>query len=473
MAGRFLRAFQPLIKFIPEIKAPERRVSFTEKLVWTALALLIYFIMSEIPLYGLSKTEDIMFYRVIFASTRGTLMELGIGPIVTAGLILQLLAASGFIGVDFSNYEDRALFSGANKVLAVIMTVVQASAYLLGGFFGNLGALQAVIIFMQLIVAGIIVMLLDEMIQKGWGIGSGISLFILAGVAQRIMLDCFSIWPSLSEPGKARGIISAMIQTLAAGESLNSLLIRSADDPSILGLILTVSIFLFCIYAQGVRVEIPIAHSRFRGFRGRYPISLLYVSNLPVIFASALFGNIYIIGQILWNNYHNNPTLYPWIKLIGDFQYTEGGYLHPVGGMAYYVTSPRGFYDVLNDPLRYTVYAVLLVAFCVLFSWVWLQVGGLDPRTVAKQLVDAGMQVPGFRRSEKPIEVILKRYIPVVTLLGGFIVGLMAAIADLFGAFGTGTGILLSVGIIYQYYQQIVGERIEEIYPGIRKFLGR
>ncbi|MEM3174098.1 MAG: preprotein translocase subunit SecY, partial [Candidatus Bathyarchaeia archaeon] len=151
----------------------------------------------------------------------------------------------------------------------------------------------------------------------------------------------------------------------------------------------------------------------------------------------------------------------------------EGGYLHPVGGMAYYVTSPRGFYDVLNDPLRYTVYAVLLVAFCVLFSWVWLQVGGLDPRTVAKQLVDAGMQVPGFRRSEKPIEVILKRYIPVVTLLGGFIVGLMAAIADLFGAFGTGTGILLSVGIIYQYYQQIVGERIEEIYPGIRKFLGR
>ncbi|MEM2027239.1 MAG: preprotein translocase subunit SecY [Candidatus Bathyarchaeia archaeon] len=472
MAGRFLRAFQPIIRFIPEIKAPERRVSFTEKILWTSLALLIYFIMSEIPLYGLSKTEDIMFYRVIFASTRGTLMELGIGPIVTAGLILQLLAASGFIGVDFSDPEDRALFSGASKVLSVIMTIVQASAYLLGGFFGRLEALQAAIIFMQLIVAGIIVMLLDEMIQKGWGIGSGISLFILAGVAQRIMLDCFSIWPSLSEPRKARGIISAMIQTLAAGESLSSLFIRPADDPSILGLILTVGIFLFCIYAQSVRVEIPVAHARFRGFKGKYPISLLYVSNLPVIFASALFGNIYVIGQILWTNYRNNPTLYPWIKLIGDFEYT-GEYLHPIGGLAYYVTSPRGFLDVLNDPVRYTVYAVLLIILCVIFSWVWLQVGGLDPRTVAKQLVDAGMQVPGFRRSEKPIEVILKRYIPVVTLLGGFIVGLMAAIADLFGAFGTGTGILLSVGIIYQYYQQIMSERIEEIYPGIRKFLGR
>jgi preprotein translocase subunit SecY len=233
-----------------------------------------------------------------------------------------------------------------------------------------------------------------------------------------------------------------------------------------------VAIFIFCIYAQGVRVEIPIAHSRFRGFRGRYPISLLYVSNLPVIFASALFGNIYIIGQILWSNYRNNPALSPWVRLIGDFEYSEGGY-HPIGGLAYYVSSPRGFADVLSNPLRYTVYLVMLILFCLIFSWVWLQVGGLDPKTVAKQLVDAGMQVPGFRRSEKPIEEILKRYIPTVTLLGGLIVGLLAAVADLFGAFGTGTGILLSVGIIYQYYQQIMSERIEEIYPGIKKFLGR
>jgi preprotein translocase subunit SecY len=263
-----------------------------------------------------------------------------------------------------------------------------------------------------------------------------------------------------------------MIQSLITGGSLSSLFLRPGDDPSIIGLLLTIGIFLFCIYAQGVRVEIPIAHSRFRGFRGRYPISLLYVSNLPVIFASALFGNIYVISQILWNNYHNNVSLSPWISLFGDFEYTQSGGLQPRGGIAYYVVAPRGFMDVLGNPVRYAVYAVLLILFCVVFSWVWLEVGGLDPKTVAKQLVDSGMQVPGFRRSEKPIESILKRYIPIVTLLGGFIVGLLAAAADFFGAFGTGTGILLSVGIIYQYYQQIMSERIEEIYPGIRRFLG-
>jgi preprotein translocase subunit SecY/protein transport protein SEC61 subunit alpha len=472
LAGRFLKAFQPIIQFIPEIKAPERRVSFSEKLLWTAFALIAYLVMSEIPLYGLAKSEEVLFYRVIFASSRGTLMELGIGPIVTAGLILQLLAASGFISVDFSNPEDRSLFSGVNKVFAVIMTIVQASAYLIGGFFGSsVTPIQAIVIFTQLIFAGIIVMLLDEMIQKGWGIGSGISLFIIAGVAQRIMVDCFSM-VRVGNPAEFRGIFPAIIEALMRGQPVSSLFIRAADNPSILGLISTVAIFIFCIYAQGVRVEIPIAHSRFRGFRGRYPISLLYVSNLPVIFASALFGNIYIIGQILWSNYRNNPALSPWVRLIGDFEYSEGGY-HPIGGLAYYVSSPRGFADVLSNPLRYTVYLVMLILFCLIFSWVWLQVGGLDPKTVAKQLVDAGMQVPGFRRSEKPIEEILKRYIPTVTLLGGLIVGLLAAVADLFGAFGTGTGILLSVGIIYQYYQQIMSERIEEIYPGIKKFLGR
>lgn len=471
MAGKFLRAFQPFIKFIPEIKAPERRVSFSEKLFWTGFALVIYFIMSEVPLYGLYRSESILFYRVIFASTQGTLMELGIGPIVTAGLILQLLAASGLISVDFSDPNDRALFSGANKVLTVIITIIQASAYLLSGIQRILGIMQAVIIFVQLIVAGLIVMLLDEMIQKGWGIGSGVSLFILAGVAQRIIVDCLSFMPPFGGSGGFRGIIPAIIYTLATGAPLSSLIARPADDPSILGLASTIGVFIFCIYIYGVRVEIPISHSRFRGFRGRYPISLLYVSNLPVIFTSALFGNIYIIGQLLWSNYHNNPTLGPWVKLIGDFEYADGN-LRPIGGLAYYVTSPRGFMEVTENLARYAVYAVLLVLFCVLFSWVWLQVGGLDPKTVAKQLVDSGMQVPGFRRAEKSIEIVLRRYIPTVTLLGGLIVGLLAAVADLFGAFGTGTGILLSVGIIYQYYQYIMREHIEETYPGLRKFLG-
>ena len=91
---------------------------------------------------------------------------------------------------------------------------------------------------------------------------------------------------------------------------------------------------------------------------------------------------------------------------------------------------------------------------------------------MAKQLVDSGMQIPGFRRSGKSIEMILQRYIPVVTVLGGAIIGLIAAVAGFFGVFGTGTGILLAVGILYQYYQLLVQEQVSEMYPALGKVLG-
>jgi preprotein translocase SecY subunit len=468
------------MRLIPEVKTPERKVGFNEKILWTGMALIIYLVMSEVSLYGLGAAgqDELLYMRVIFASRKGTLMELGIGPIVTAGLILQMLAGSGFIKVDFSEPEDRSLFTGASKIFSILFTGLQASAYLVGGLFGSIDPRQSIIIFAQLMVAGMVLMLLDEMIQKGWGIGSGISLFILAGVAQQIMLAFFSTIPVSEEGGAVRhyGIVSAIIQKLMAGGSLSDLLTSPSGWPSIIGLFTTIVVFLFVIYAQGIRVELPVTHARFRGFRGKYPISLLYVSNLPVIFASALFQNIYLWSQILWNSYKDSGWA-EWIKYLGAFAQEEGGRYVSVGGLAYYVTPPtRGFREFLDtiyagDP-RYLIYAVILVAFCIIFSVIWLEVGGLDPRTVAKQLMDSGMQIPGFRRSERPIETILRRYIPVVTVLGGLIVGLLAAVADFLGAFGTGTGILLSVGIVYQYYQQLMQERVEEMYPRLKRFLG-
>ena len=476
MAGKFLRIFEPLSRLIPEVKPPERRVKFSEKLFWTAAVLVVFFVMGEVPLYGLAATaqDPLYYYRIIFASSRGKLMELGIGPIVTAGLILQLLAGSGFIECDFSNPEDRSLFTGASKVLSIVMTGAQASAYLFGGLFGSLNPSQSVVIFLQLLSAGIILMLMDEMIQKGWGIGSGISLFIMAGVAQNIMWDCLAMVPAPgSEPPRVYGVFSALIGALATGNSLDNIIISPQNYPSIIGLVATLGVFLFVIYAEGVRVEFPLAHARYRGFRGRYPIKLLYVSNLPVIFASALFGNIFFVSQLLWSNF-NSDNSNVWFNLLGTFNATEGR-AEPIGGLAYYVIAPRGFADIMgsSDQLfRALVYACILIGFCVVFSLTWLEVGGLDPGTVARQLVSSGMQIPGFRRSEKPIQVLLKRYIPVVTVLGGLVVGLLAAVADFMGAFGTGTGILLTVGIIYQYYQELVKEQVMEVYPGVQRLLG-
>ena len=469
MAGRFLSLFKPLARVLPEIKVPERKVGFNEKIFWTAMVLIVYLVMSEISLYGISSDIQDQFgqLRVIFASNRGTLMELGIGPIVTAGLILQLLVGSAIIQADMSDPEDRGLFTVASKFFSILLTGIQASAYIISGMYGSIAGPTTLVIFLQLIGAGIIVMLLDELVQKGWGLGSGISLFIMAGVAQNILWQTFN-------PGT--GLFVGGLAQLMSGQpeyQLTQWVLGAGSYPSFLGFIATIGTFLVIIYLEGVRVELPMTYAGYKGFRSRYPIKLLYVSNLPVIFASALFANVYFFSQLLWTQMGTPaPGTNILFQVIGDYNRTSSGSVQPVGGLAYYVTPPNNILSVAAEPLRASVYLAILVVFCAVFSLIWLEVGGLGPDKVARQLMDSGMQIPGYRRSGRPIQAILKRYIPVVTVLGGIIVGLIAGVADFLGVFGTGTGILLSVGIIYQYYELLMRERAAEMFPAFRRVLG-
>ncbi|HYW01801.1 MAG TPA: hypothetical protein VE862_10035, partial [Candidatus Acidoferrum sp.] len=224
------------------------------------------------------------------------------------------------------------------------------------------------------------------------------------------------------------------------------------------------------IYFNGMRVEIPVSYARYRGFRGKFPLKLFYVSNIPVIFAAALFGNIYFISQLLWQRYNSSNTNF-WLNLLGRFT-IQGNQYQPSGGLVFYVVPPTSLSLTLQDPLRALVYTILLVVGCVFFAVTWVEVGGMDSRAVAKQLLDSGMQIEGFRRSEVPIRQLLERYIPTVTIIGAIMIGFIAAIANFLGAFGSGTGILLTVGIIEQYYQILVQEKITEMYPAARGFLG-
>jgi len=469
---RFIELFKPLARFFPDIKSPDRKVAFNEKIFWTAIALIIYFVMAQTPLYGIGTaglSDPLGSLRVIFASNRGTLMELGIGPIVTAGLILQVLAGSKMVNIDMSNPEDRSLFTSASKILSVVMTIFEASAYILGGTYGSIPVTTEIVIMLQLVGAGLIVLLLDELLQKGWGLGSGISLFIAAGVASTIWWDSVAPMGPMSD-GKYLGAVISFAQGLARAENIRSILARTGGLPDMVAFITTLGVFGIIIYFNGMRVEIPVSYAKYRGFRGKFPLKLFYVSNIPVIFAAALFGNIYFISQLLWQRYNNLNANF-WLNLIGTFT-IQGNQYQPSGGLVYYVVPPQSLSITMADPFRALVYAILLIIGCVFFAVTWVEVGGMDSRTVARQLLDSGMQIEGFRRSEVPIRQMLDRYIPTVTIVGGILIGLIAALADFLGAFGSGTGILLTVGIIEQYYQIFVQERITELYPAARGFLG-
>ena len=115
---------------------------------------------------------------------------------------------------------------------------------------------------------------------------------------------------------------------------------------------------------------------------------------------------------------------------------------------------------------------VVLITLAILFSKFWVETAGMDSKTVAKQLQQGGMKIPGFRGDIRIIEKVLDRYIPAVTVLGGAAVGILAAFGDLTGALGGGTGVLLSVGIVYRMYEEMAKEQLFEINPMLRKIMG-
>lgn len=496
MTSLFLRALSPFVRVMPEVKAPDREISFREKVMWTVLVLIIFLIMSHLPIFGVNKntgTDYLWAMRVILASTRGTLMELGIGPIVTAGLVMQLLSGSKIIDVDFGDPDDRALFTGGQKVLALFMTAFQAAAYIGGNAYGPLTADQGVIVWLQLMAAGIIVILMDELVQKGWGLGSGVSLFIMTNVAGQVMYNMFNVtqYEGSAPVGYANestnlpvGIVAALVSNLlrvfgigsSAGPpvDLSWFWIRDGTNPGVLALLITFAIFMAVIWMESVRVEIPLQYAKYRGMKAKYPIKLLYTSNIPVILAQALYANIIFFGQIIWSNW-NRDGLNPFLSWIGIFK-EENNRLVAQSGLARYITPPQGILHIASQPdgiPHAIIYTALMILLCWGFSVIWVEISGIAPRDVSRQLLDSGYIVPGFRRSEKVLERLLDRYIPVVAGLGGFLIGILAAVADIMGALASGTGILLMVSIIKQYYETIAKEQLSQMGgEGVQGLLG-
>jgi len=482
MAGKFIKFFTPFVRVMPEIKAPQREVSFKEKLLWTVVALVIYLIMSNIPLYGVDVTETTDYYywlRVILASNRGTLTELGIGPIVTAGLIMQLLLGSKIIKVDLSDPYDRSMFSGSQKVFAMFLTIFNIVAYIGGNAFGELTPTNATFVFLQLFLSGLVIILLDELLQKGWGIGSGVSLFIATGVAGQVFWSLFSFIDAGPGLG-ARGIVVAFFQSLTNPDiDTAGLFLRQDRLPSLFGGITTLVIFLIVIWFESTRVEIPLAYKGYRGFKGKYPMKLLYVSNIPVILVNALYANFLFFGQMIAgpNSPLRNPDTDWLLNLICIFEDTPGGagqgnFLVPTWGLLYFLSPPQGLDQLLADPIRAIIYLIFFIFLCVMLGRVWVDVSGLAPRDIAQQIIDSGMQIPGFRSSDKIIEKILKRYIPTLVIMNGIIIAVMSFFADSLGALTSGTGLLIAIGIVHQYSESLAKEMAAMQYPGMRSFLG-
>jgi preprotein translocase subunit SecY len=455
--------------YLPQVPKPKKKISLQTKLLWCGVALLIYMVMGQTPLYGATAPEFdfLAFARVIFASQQGTLIELGIGPIVTAGLLMQLLRGSDILKFDFKKPEERGIFQTATKMVTYVVIVVESIVYAAAVYGGATEPFVLYVIIGQLMAASIIIMFMDELIQKGWGLGSGISLFIMAGVAQQILWSMFSPLPA--GDGGMIGIIPYAIESAFAGD-LGNVLFRSNQLPSIFGLFLTAGILLILVFTQGIKIEIPIVSTKYRGFAAVYPIKLMYVSNIPVILASALTANAVFVFQMIWSNFNPRNNNF-FVNFIAQFDPTSPS--TPIGGLIYYVTPPRGLDVAALDPMRAVGYVLFMIGIVIVFGRLWVELGGLSPKTAAQNLLDADVQIPGFRRSNAPVEALLNKYIPSVTIIGSAILGLLAGVSDVLGVFGSGIGILLMVDILINYYTQLVREQVEVVMPRLGAILGR
>jgi len=467
MGVKFLEFVKPFCAVIPEVEKPQRRIQFREKMLWTAITLFIFLVCCQIPLFGIMSSESAdPFYwmRVIMASNRGTLMELGISPIVTSGLIMQLLAGAKIIDVG-DTPRERALFSGAQKLFGMIITIGQAIVYVMTGMYGvpsEMGMGVCLLIVIQLFVAGLIVLLLDELLQKGYGLGSGISLFIATNICETIIWKAFS--PTTINTGRGtefEGAIIALFHLLATRSdkvrALREAFYRQ-NLPNVMNLMATVLVFAVVIYFQGFRVDLPIKSARYRGDYRSYPIKLFYTSNIPIILQSALVSNLYIISQMLASRFGGNF----FVNLLGVWQDVSGGgpaRSYPIGGLCYYLSPPESFGAMMSDPIHAVLYIIFMLGSCAFFSKTWIEVSGSSAKDVAKQLRDQQMVMKGHR--EKSMIHELNRYIPTAAACGGLCIGALSVTADFLGAIGSGTGILLAVTIIYQYFEIFVKEQAE------------
>ncbi len=480
--GAIIDFLHSVAKSLPEVKNPERAPSAKERLLWTGLALVLFFLLYNVTAFGVrQQAAGFDFLQTITASRAGSLLTAGIGPIVLASIFLQLFVGAGLIKLNLQDKKDKQKFHEVQKVVAILLAFLEGAIFVISsrGFlidptlYAQFPFLPALVI-LQIALGSVITLYLDEIVSK-YGIGSGISLFIAAGVSFQIFSQV-----TLLIFGQSNSVLAALSGGGATALP-DALLV-------LLPFLFTVIVFFVVVYAEGIKVEIPIAFERMRGFVPKLPLKYFYVSNIPVIFASALLINVELIaGGFL-------PKLSPEeaqdnfiAKYIG---YVDPGTNRLSDGFLYLITpiASQGLRTVdhfnllangktvvngIPEWVHALVYILFLALSSILFGIFWVETANMDAKSVANQLTEAGMQIPGFRRDPRMLESILNKHIFPLTVLGSFSVGMLAGVADLTGALGTGTGILLTVSILYRMYEQMEQMKMFELYPTLGKMVGQ
>lgn len=457
-------SFQDLLHNLPEVKGPvEKKLSFNIKLKWTLIILVAFFILANVSLYGLEDNalKRFEYLAIILGTDFGSIISLGIGPIVMASIILQLLVGSKILNIDTATPEGKKYFSGLQKLMVFFFVIFESMVYVLmkglapspalGPFFGPF------ILIFQLVLGGLIIVFLDEVCHK-WGFGSGVSLFIAAGVGWRLFAGAFQF---LTAQGtiELSGKIPVLISSIMAGDTTGFFKAAAA-------ILTTIIIFLGIVWAQSLKIEVPLSFDRLRGYGIKWPLAFFYASVIPVILTAALIANLQLFGGLV-QNWLGHPTF------LGNFVQGQA-----VSGIAFWLGHANLVEASITGSLR-SIYLLqglthilFYIAFATLFSVFWVKTSGMDASNQAHNILSSGLQIPGFRKDERVLESVLSRYVMPLTVMGGAAIGLLAAVSDLAGTLTSGTALLLGIMIMFQFYQSIAQQHSVDMHPAMKKLMG-
>lgn len=453
--------FQDILHNLPEVKGPtEKKLSFNVKLKWTIIVLSAFFILANITLFGLQKEalQRFEYLSILLGTEFGSIISLGIGPIVMSSIILQLLVGSKILNIDTTSPEGKKFFQGLQKLGIFFFIIFESVIYVMMKGTPAVAGFESIVIA-QLIIGGLAIMFMDEICHK-WGFGSGVSLFIAAGVGWRLISGLFLFLEPTTHGFAAKGYVLQLFYNFFVISDIAGGLQAFATILS------TVIVFLIIVWAQSLKIEIPLSYDRLRGYNVKWPLAFFYASNIPVILTGAFIANIQLLGG-LFQNWLGRPTI------LGDF---SNGVAQ--SGLAFWLGATNILDAAITGSMRLVYiwqsisHILVFVIFSAVFSVFWVKTSGMDAASQARNIISSGLQIPGFRKDERILEAILARYVMPLTVMGGIAVGLLASVSDVLGTITGGTALLLGTMIIYQFYQNIAQQHAMDMHPAMRKMMG-
>lgn len=460
---------------LPEIESPLDNQSFDEKIVFTVASGII-FILAQFPLYGLVPNayleikDPFFFNRSIFAMEKGTLLELGLLPVITASFLWQVAAGLKLVKVNFNLRSDRELFQTGQKLTAFALAAVYGLGLIASGYYNNvikgfeptdaspfppLSTLG--LLLFQIVATSSIVTLMVEIFDKGYGFGSGCLSFIALQVATTFVRDVISFESyAKGEVSQTYGALASIFVSLKDFKFNTESLART-DLPNVIQVLIVLFTILVVIGFQNFRIELPIRSTKMRGMANVFPIRLMYTGVLPVIFAYTVVTNLQVLGYSLSSvlSAFTSSTIVS--SVIGSWTVNaNNSNLELTSGLLYFLSPATSVFGTLISPIRSIVYSSTIVVISCWFANFWSKISGSAPKDIAKQFKEQGITIASKR--DVSITKELSRVIPVASVSGAFVLASIAIVGDLLGGLGKGVAAVVGVSAAFGVLEEFTME---------------